>query len=214
MGKDKNYTVYIHICPNNKVYVGITFREPEKRWKKGNGYKENKHFSRAIKKYGWENIKHEILFVNLSKEEAEVKEIELIKEYKANNGKYGYNIENGGFHNGKTSEITKQKQSILRKGKHNSPNTEFKKGRKGYCSEKHKLALSKMRKGKHMSIKTEFKKGHMPANAKKVMCIETGEVFITVKEAGIKTNSNIGHISTCCKGKRQTCNKLHWKYVN
>ena len=35
-----NYTVYKHICPNNKVYIGITVKKPEVRWNKGLGYKK------------------------------------------------------------------------------------------------------------------------------------------------------------------------------
>ena len=35
---EKKWTVYIHISPSNKYYVGITSREPELRWKNGKGY--------------------------------------------------------------------------------------------------------------------------------------------------------------------------------
>ena len=83
-----NYTVYIHKCPNNKVYVGITSQKVEKRWKQGSTYKDNKHFYNAIKKYGWNNIEHIVLFTNLSDKEAFVKEQELIKEYDKNNSEY------------------------------------------------------------------------------------------------------------------------------
>ena len=27
-----NYKVYIHIFPNNKVYIGITSQKPKRRW--------------------------------------------------------------------------------------------------------------------------------------------------------------------------------------
>ena len=53
------------------------------------------YFTNAIKKYGWANIEHKILYTNLSKEEAEQKEIELIKEYKSNKREYGYNLTEG-----------------------------------------------------------------------------------------------------------------------
>ena len=85
---DNNYTVYKHTAPNGKVYIGITFRKPETRWSNGNGYSRQKHFYAAIKKYRWENIKHEILFENLSKEDACQKEIELIAQYKSNDPEY------------------------------------------------------------------------------------------------------------------------------
>ena len=77
------YIVYKHTSPSGKVYIGVTSLRPEERWGGGAGYVKNKHFNRAIKKYGWENIKHEILFDNLSKEDAFKIEIELIKEYRS-----------------------------------------------------------------------------------------------------------------------------------
>lgn len=92
----KKYSVYMHTCPNGKVYIGITSINPLKRWKNGQGYYKNDHFFKAIKNYGWDNIKHEILFVNLTEEEACQKEIELIASYNSNNPNYGYNNTIGG----------------------------------------------------------------------------------------------------------------------
>lgn len=73
----------------------------------------------AIDKYGWENIKHEILYEGLTKEQAEQKEIELIAKYKSNDLKHGYNIANGGNCAGTMSESTKQKIAEGRMGKDN-----------------------------------------------------------------------------------------------
>ena len=111
------FYVYKHTCPNEKIYIGITKQQPIKRWGyNGYGYRKNTLFYRAIQKYGWSNIKHEILYENLSKEEAEQKEIELIEKYKSNQPKYGYNIANGGNTTGTVSEATKEKISKTLKG--------------------------------------------------------------------------------------------------
>lgn len=91
-----NWIVYKHICPNSKCYIGITSKSITQRWANGLGYQGQRYFSNAIKKYGWENIKHEILFENLTKEEACQKEIELIAEYKSNDRNFGYNGTCGG----------------------------------------------------------------------------------------------------------------------
>lgn len=112
-----NYKIYIHIFPNGKVYIGITKMPIAKRFLNGNGYRNNKYMENAIKKYGWENVRHEILYEGLTKEEAEQKEIKLISEYKSNQKDFGYNIENGGNSTGKLSEETKLKLSLLNKGK-------------------------------------------------------------------------------------------------
>lgn len=41
------YTVYMHICPNGKRYIGITGLYPKDRWKNGANYKFNRHFTSA-----------------------------------------------------------------------------------------------------------------------------------------------------------------------
>lgn len=115
--KRNNYTVYMHTCPNGKRYVGITQQEPRKRWLNGKGYKKNSLFYRAISKYGFENISHEILIEGLTQEQAEQKEIELIAKYQTNNSRYGYNIANGGNTTGTHSEESKKKMSKSAKGK-------------------------------------------------------------------------------------------------
>ena len=105
-----SYSVYKHTCPNGKIYVGITLMIPTLRWRNGkHGYRHNIYFQNAILKYGWDNIKHEILYSGLTKEEACQKEIELIARYKSNDRRYGYNIDNGGNCIGKVSSETKRK---------------------------------------------------------------------------------------------------------
>lgn len=96
INKDKIYIVYEHISPSNKKYIGITCQTPEQRWRNGNGYKQSTAFYNAIQKYGWENFQHNILFENLTAEEAIEKEKELIQKYKTFDKNYGYNILSGG----------------------------------------------------------------------------------------------------------------------
>ena len=88
----KNYVVYKHTSPTGKVYIGVTQSPAENRWKDGFGYNSNYLFFIDIVKYGWDNFKHEILFDNLTKDEAFKKEDELITNYKLIEPQYGYNI--------------------------------------------------------------------------------------------------------------------------
>lgn len=93
----KKYILYKHTSPSGKVYIGITCKAPEARWgSDGNGYKNQPYFWNAINKYGWENIKHEVLLCDLSKEEACEKEKEYIAKYRSNEPSYGYNMTSGG----------------------------------------------------------------------------------------------------------------------
>lgn len=96
MEEQKNYKVYLHTLPNGKKYVGITKQDVKYRWQNGNGYKNNSRFYNAILKYGWNNIKHEVLFDGLTQEEAYKLEIEMIALNESNNPNYGYNQTEGG----------------------------------------------------------------------------------------------------------------------
>lgn len=90
------YSVYRHVAPNGKVYIGMTKQSPKQRWQNGAGYRTQTRFYRAIQKYGWDSFSHEILFDGLTFEEAEEKEKELILQYQSFDKRFGYNIERGG----------------------------------------------------------------------------------------------------------------------
>ena len=117
----ENYKLYIHKFPNGKVYVGITMQDVEKRWENGFGYRGQPCVFNAIMKYGWQNIEHIVLFDGLSKEEAEEKEIALIRLYDSTNRDKGYNIANGGSCAGKHSDYVKAKISEGVKAAYNRP---------------------------------------------------------------------------------------------
>jgi len=93
----KVYCVYKHITPNGKVYIGVTCQKAEKRWNGGRGYANNRHFHNAIEKYGWSNIKHEIIASGLTKQEASEAERYYIDLHKSNDPKHGYNHTSGGY---------------------------------------------------------------------------------------------------------------------
>lgn len=117
--EQKRFCVYKHIFPNGKVYIGQTCQIPEKRWDKGKKYKTQIFLWRAIQKYGWENIKHEILENNLNQQQANKLEDYYITEvYKSNNKKYGYNLDRGGRVNchGLYEANNKRKISIIING--------------------------------------------------------------------------------------------------
>lgn len=136
------YKVYKHTFPNQKVYIGITRQDVNRRWRNGNGYQSNIYLKNAIKKYGWENIKHEILFENLTKNEAESKEIELISLYQSTNRKYGYNILDGGNASNGMSEEGKQRMIAKKKGR-----ATWNKGLKMNLTEEQRKNISNRHKG-------------------------------------------------------------------
>lgn len=197
-----SYIVYKHIFPNGKVYIGITGRKPEDRWENGHGYDRHQTIMKnAIQKYGWDNIQHEILYTDLTQEEAEQKEIELIAFYKSNQREYGYNIANGGSLSGKHSEETKDKLRKINTGKHHTEEarkkmSEAKKGEKNHnygkhFSEEHKKRISESNSGKLRSEETkknisESKKGRNHPNYGKKRKTETVEKIIKANIKKIK----------------------------
>jgi len=109
-----NYCVYKHTFPDGKVYIGVTMLPPEKRWRyKGRGYLySNKKMYLDIKKLDWDNeIKHDILFENLSKKDAWEKEVELVNFYNSTDPEKGYNKSPGG---NKMTEENRKKLSEKR----------------------------------------------------------------------------------------------------
>lgn len=104
------YTLYCHIFPNGKKYIGITKNDVKKRWGNGNGYKSCTLMNRAIEKYGWNSVKHEIIKTGMSKDEAEKMETEYIMALKTDDPEFGYNILPGGdvSNNHATKEMRKK----------------------------------------------------------------------------------------------------------
>ena len=89
-----NYSVYEHVFPNGKRYIGMT-KNISQRWGNGGtGYSGNKQMMKDIEKYGWENIQHNIIADNLSRREAQTKERELIERF--DSIRNGYNNHPGG----------------------------------------------------------------------------------------------------------------------
>ncbi len=211
-----NYTVYMHTAPNGKVYIGITSVEPTKRWDSGHGYKKCQRFFYAIRKYGWGNIKHEILHTGLTKEEAENKEIELIKLFNSTNPEKGYNIANGGNCPGTHSEETKRKIGAAHKGKIVSDATRQKmrenhadnSGEKNFWYGKH-LPESTRRKISESRIGNEW------AIRKSVIQYDLDGVYIntykSMAEAHRKTGVSTAGISQCCNGIQKQAGGYVWR---
>ena len=211
------YTVYKHTTPSGKIYIGITKQKVSYRWNHGNGYKGNKYFYRAIEKYGWDNIKHEILFTKLTKQEAEQIEINLIAQYKSNNRNYGYNSASGGnvnvgFHLSeearekiRTSKLADRNpmygKSSWNKGKHLSEETKQKiSGAEKTMSEEAKRRISESLKGEKSPLR------------KPVVNVDTGEIFPAISVASEKTNIPRMCICNACKGVQKTAGGFHWRY--
>jgi len=209
----ESYSVYMHTNKiNGKKYIGITRQEPEKRWANGKGYPNNRYFNNSIKKYGWDMYEHKILYEKLTKEEAEKFEIKLIKNYKSNQTKCGYNIENGGNSTGKTSDETRRKLSESHKGKKN-----YWYGKNHSIESRKKM--SEANKGKTISEETknkmsEAQKGRKHSQSKKVVCIDTGEIFNSLTECANTYQINDGTLGNWVRGKCRCTHQYDFIYYD
>ena len=203
MVENKNWSVYLHIFPNGKVYVGITSKPPNKRWGYlGHNYIKTGHhniMSNAIMKYGWDNIKH-IVLCKTSEREAKILEIALIGYYKRKS--ISYNITDGGDGTSGLSKIpwnvgipcsleTRYKISKANKGK-----TGFWKGKS--LSDETRKKISKTRKLKGI-------KGTIDTSIQTLLYSQDGNLINTFKsgaELARYLNISSAYVNNCIKNNR------------
>lgn len=203
------YKVYKHTCPNGKSYIGITRQDERLRWNYGNGYC-NQFFGKAVKKYGWANIKHEILEVCETLEEANASEVKYIAHYETMNPEKGYNCTLGG--DGSSGHIvskeTRIAQSALLKRMWKDEET-----RKRFLDHLAKLNLS--RKG--IKLGEEHKRRIGLSNGIKVDQYSLSGEFIATHPSLMDAARSVGangntDIVRCCKGKDVTAHGFVWRY--
>lgn len=259
------YKVYIHTFPNGKKYIGLCKGSEKKRWGiGGKKYAEHPVMNAAIQKYGWDNIKHEIVASGLTKEEAMKMEETLIAKYKTFPPSlgFGYNCTSGGEsrlpsdeERAKMSEKSRKwwsdpqnkekwirnrtgkKKNLTEEQRHEIGRklAEFNRGKP--LSEEHKKKISESEKGRkpwntgmkmpeeyckklseiHKKMKHVRSEHHnkmiLEACRKPVMCVETGVIYCSQREAAIMTNTNEGKIGKVVKGERKTAGGYHWVRV-
>lgn len=210
---EKTYVVYRHIFPNGKSYVGITCVKPYYyRWRASSGYKKQPKVYRAIKKYGWENIKHELLYENLSRDDANRIEQEMISKYDSVTNGYNISTGGGGTYGVPCSEEKKLKISRANKGKPWNGNDHFAKWRKEHGS---------WNKGGHLTPEQYRKivaerraRCNKPISAYDPITSERVLHFECCADASRAMGVPKSNISRCAKGGRPTSAGYVWRYDN
>lgn len=236
----ESYTVYMHRLYDGRVYIGITSKSPEQRWKNGRGYDKNRKFYNAIVKYGWDSFEHIVLETGLSKEDAEKREVELIAEYDSTSRKKGFNVSLGGSGGvplseevkeqlrekatgRKASRETKEKMSATRKGQKQSEEHIRKRAqtRVGtHLSEETKrkigLAISAANTGRKHSEETKRKQSENSGRARRVVQVgPDGEdicAFRSLSEAGKACNTSPQNIWMAANHFREHAGGFMWRY--
>lgn len=235
----KKYLIYRHSNKiNGGVYIGQTCCiTPIKRWgANGEGYKKCPYFYRAIKKYGWNNFEHDILFESFTADEIDAKEQWWISYYRSIPNQIVYNLDSGGSINKTHSKETKQKISDSLKGHKQSQEVKEKisKANKGKLSGKNNPNY-----GKHHSAETrkkiasahkgklhteevkkkfsEMRQGEKHPRALAVLQYDLDGNFIKkwdyIRQASNELNIDHSNISGCCNGKYKTAYGYVWRYA-
>lgn len=231
--EERKWIVYCHENKiNNKKYFGITCQNPpNKRWKNGIGYNDNKYFYRAIKKYGWdEGFNHVVLFEGLERDFACQIEIFLIKKFNTIDAENGYNIAHGGDLGGYgviVSKKTREKFSRIRKGKnlgkehpfygkHHSEETRKKISEKVLESNKRRGHGS--RTGIPFSEDSILKISKTKSTSVTQLTLDGAFVaeFYGANEAERQTGIKRTNINVCCSGKgnNKTAGGYVWMYTD
>lgn len=202
---DRLYTVYKHTSPDGKVYIGATCsRDLRIRWQYGHGYKHNKPFWCAIQRFGWANFTHDILEEGLTAEEAKQREVYFIDKYQSCDPDKGYNRNRVSIL--PTASLTQEQEyARVRKimdwhYKESSRRLKEKPPRPPKKRVHGPGAYHPMSPEKLLKISTA------------VVCLDTGAIYQSIKEASRIKGIDPGNISATCRGKRKQAGGLRWAY--
>jgi hypothetical protein len=182
-----DFVVYIHYTleTNLPFYVG----EGKIRRSTSNCGR-NVFWQRVYKKYG---KRVEIIGANLTKQEAQKLESKTIREFK----EQGHRLTN----------IIECSCSVLPENRKNPRLSEWNKKHKGKLSPTYGL--------KRPDLIERNKTGNFSRYKRKVQCIETGQIFDSIREANLFNGKNIknAHIIQQIKGDRKTALGYTWRYI-
>lgn len=188
---------------NGKCYIGQTIQSLAQRWREHCCHTSPcKALHNAIAKYGKENfVIFEIArYDNL--QDLNNAEIYFIDYYQSLNIQYGYNLTTGGDSYKRSAETCK-KISEARKGIKLSEEHKRKinaKGRKASNAAKLNMSIAQSKRTKHPT-------------SKKVICNETGKIFLTLKEASTIMNIPYSSIKRVIQGKALNVRGFTFKVI-
>ena len=209
---ENRYVVYRHIFPNGKSYVGITSQYPFwRRWRSGSGYYKQPKMYNAIQKYGWENVRHEILAEGLSLVEANRVEQEMVSKFDSVENGYNISSGGGGTHGIPCSEETKVKIGQANRGKPGGDGSQLVQ----YMKEHGPWNKGKPLTGEHYRKVAEERKKRCN---RRIACYdpithELLKIYDSCTNAAVAVGVSKENISRCAHGGRKTSAGYEWRYL-
>lgn len=189
---------------NGKIYIGQTIRALKERWRCHKNSDSCTYLHRAIKKYGAESFTVEQIDCAVNREELNLKEQHWIEHY---NSIYpnGYNLQSGGKHFD-VSDETRKRLSVALSGRKLSDET---KRKIGIASKSRKPPMLGKRQSEHQKEKCRLSN----PNRKSVVCVETGQVYLSISQAAKEGGTYRSHIAEVMNGKRKSAGGYTWEMV-
>ena len=205
------YTVYQHRnLKNGKSYIGMTSREPKRRWNYGWGYKDNLRMWNDIQESDW-NTDWEHNIIGQFEDKQEALKYEAFMIAMLGTVRNGYNTSAYASHSCKHLEESKRKMSDNHADFSGEKHPMFGK----HHSEETKKKMSESHIGKHFSEESKKKISQSMGVNGILQYSKTGEFiaeYPSTREAERHTGCNHGDICKCCKGRLKTCGGYIWRY--
>lgn len=191
--------IYKITSPSGLIYIGqtINFNKRMSGYKK-RGAKSQTALNNSLNKYGIDNHIIEIL------EEVDVNDLfekEIFYINKFDSVKNGLNIHKGGK-GGRTWQDSDKREDVINLLKQRKGNLNPNFGNHFKHSEETK---------EKMRLNNKTPKGSLNFKAKSYICIETNEIFGTIKEIAIKYNVTDSAIIISFKKKNNTFRGMHFQ---
>ena len=176
-------------------------------------------FTKALKKYGPENFKREVLSVVDSPFQADIEEKYYIEIFTNAFGRNNmYNISEGGQGGDLTKfwtpEYISKQSEISSKGWNDERKEKASKRMKELNNHLDRAVISLKLRGRKTSLEIKEKQSlsHMGKGTKRIICLETGEIYESIKEACEKLGVYQSGISNVLRGKYTNVKGLHFKF--
>ena len=206
----KKYTIYKYTSPEGKHYIGKTSNEAGRKLAHKYGYSSypDRELYQDMNKFGYEAFTYTTLVTGVPDWASDSFEKYWINYYDSYNQGYNQTLGGIGSKGYKHSDASKDKIAKAFKAYRESPNCAFNTQeykdnmsvlmKQRVLSDEHKYKLKLANRNRYISIK----------------CIETGEVFVSMKEASLKYKVSSSSLGSACRGKLKKVGGFHWEFIN